>query len=142
MKTYIPKIKEIERKWYLIDAKDKTLGRLASKIAFILIGKHKPIYTPNFDCGDYVIVINASKIKLTGNKLKKKIYYRHSLYPNGLKAMNYEKFLKTSPEKVIEKAVKNMLPDGRLGRKIFKKLKVYKDSSHPHQSQNPEVLKI
>lgn len=140
MKTFFAKEKDIERKWYLMDAEGKTLGRFATKIATILQGKHKPIYTPHVDCGDFVVVINADKIKLTGNKLLKKIHYTHSLYPSGLKKQTYEKFLKEKPEKVIEKAVKGMLPDTRLGRKMFKKLKVYRGNTHPHSAQNPQPL--
>jgi len=141
-KTYIPRPKEIERKWYVIDATDKPLGRLAARIAYILRGKHKAIYTPHLDTGDYVIVINAEKVKLTGKKLTEKELYSHSPYPGGLKVTTYEKMLKKAPEKVIERTVWGMLPKNRLGRKMFKKLKVYRGAEHPHQAQKPEVLEL
>lgn len=141
-KTYIPKPKEIERKWYIVDATDKPLGRLAARIAYILRGKHKAIYTPHLDTGDYVIVINAEKIKLTGKKLTEKELYSHSPYPGGLKVTTYEKMLQSAPEKIIERTVWGMLPKNRLGRKMFKKLKVYKGSEHPHQAQKPQPLEL
>jgi len=142
MKTYAAKPSEIERKWHLIDAEGKILGRLASEIAKILRGKHKPIYTPHLDCGDYVVVINAEKVKITGRKLDQKVYYRYSGYPGGLRGTNLGAQLAKHPERVLEAAVKGMLPKNRLGRKMFKKLKVYAGDSHPHQAQKPEVLEL
>ncbi len=135
MKTYSTKAKDVERQWHVVDASGKTLGRLASRIASLLIGKHKAQYVPYLDTGDYVIVLNASKVRVTGNKAKQKIYYRHSGYPGGLKAVTLEKMLSTHPTRVIEHAVKGMLPPTRLGRAMFKKLKVYEGDSHPHQAQ-------
>ena len=142
MKTYSVKANEIKREWYLINAEGKTLGRLASEIAKILKGKHKPIYSPHLDCGDYVIVINAEKIRVTGRKLDQKIYYRHSGYPGGLKSITLREQLARHPERVIKAAVKGMLPKNRLGRKMLKKLKVYAGDSHPHQAQKPKVLEL
>lgn len=142
MKTYMAKPLEVERKWYVIDASGQTLGRLASEVASILRGKHKPTYTPHVDTGDFVIVINADKIVLTGNKLDQKKYRRHSGYPGGLKEMTYRNLLDKRPEKAIEVAVKGMLPHNRLGRKMFTKLKVYRGSEHPHQAQKPEVREL
>lgn len=142
MKTYTAKPKDIKREWFLIDAEGKTLGRLATKIAEILRGKHKPIYTPHLDCGDYVIVINADKIRVTGRKLDQKIYYRHSGYPGGLKSITLRDQLQKHPERVLEAAVRGMLPKNRLGRKMFKKLKVYAGDSHPHQAQQPKTLEL
>lgn len=138
-KTYMAKADEVERKWYIIDASGKTLGRMASEIAKILRGKHKPTYTPHVDTGDYVVVVNAEKVKVTGKKKQNKIYYHHTGYPGGLKEINLEKLLQQRPETVIENAVKGMLPHNRLGRKMFKKLKVYAGSNHPHQAQKPQV---
>lgn len=140
--TYMAKPNEVQRKWYVVDAEGQTLGRLASKVASILRGKHKPEYTPHVDTGDYVIVINASKVHLTGDKLNKKIYYRHSGYPGGLKKMTAGEMLQKRPERMIELAVKGMLPKGRLGRKQGKKLFVYAGDSHPHQAQKPEVIQL
>ncbi|MBE6037796.1 MAG: 50S ribosomal protein L13 [Anaerofustis stercorihominis] len=137
--TLTAKPQDIEKKWYVIDAEGQTLGRLASEVAAILRGKNKPYYTPNIDTGDFVIVINAEKIKLTGKKLTDKYYYRHSGYPGGLKATQYKDLIATKPELVIEKAVKGMLPKGKLGRAQGKKLKVYAGPEHKHQAQNPEV---
>ena len=142
MKTYSVKANEIKREWYLINAEGKTLGRLASEIAKILKGKHKPIYSPHLDCGDYVIVINAEKIRVTGRKLDQKIYYRHSGYPGGLKSITLREQFARHPERVIKAAVKGMLPKNRLGRKMLKKLKVYAGDSHPHQAQKPKVLEL
>ncbi len=142
MKTYIPKEAEIEKKWYLVDAEGKTLGRLASKIAQILSGKNKPIYTPHMDVGDFVVVINAQKVKVTGGKEEKKMYYHHSGYPGGIKGIVYEKLLKKKPEMIIREAVKGMLPKSKLGRKMFKKLKVYAGGKHPHQAQEPEKIEL
>jgi large subunit ribosomal protein L13 len=135
MKTYSTKAGDVERKWHVIDASGQTLGRLASQVAVLLMGKHKPHYVPYIDTGDFVIVLNASKIKVTGDKAKKKMYYRHSGYPGGLKAVNFERMLDTHPERIIEHAVKGMLPSNRLGRAMYKKLKVYKGDSHPHEAQ-------
>ena len=141
-KTYIAKKGEVERKWYLIDAKDKTLGRLASKIAVILMGKHKPQYTPHVDCGDFVVVINADKVKLTGAKWEKKIYYWHSGYLGGLKSRTAKEMLERKPEFLIYHAVKGMLPKNNLARRMIKKLKVYAGENHPHQAQKPEPIEI
>ena len=142
MKTYTVKPGDITRQWYVVDAEGKTLGRLASHIATILKGKHKPIYTPHVDVGDYVIVINADKIHVTGRKMRQKMYYRHSGYPGGLKSINLRDLLQRHPTRAIEFAVKGMLPKNRLGRKMFKKLKVYAGSDHPHQAQQPQVLAL
>lgn len=142
MKTYMAKPKEIVRKWYVIDAEGKPLGRLASEIAKILRGKNKPIYTPHVDVGDYVIVINADKVLLTGKKLEQKMYRRHSGYPGGLKETKYKVLMDKQPEKIIELAVKGMLPGNSLGRAMYRKLKVYKGSEHNHDAQKPEVLEL
>lgn len=135
MKTYSTKAKDIERQWHVIDASGQTLGRLCTKVAMLLMGKHKPYYVPTMDTGDYVVVINASKVRVTGNKADKKMYYRHSGYPGGLKEANYTKMMETFPTRVIEHAVRGMLPHTRIGRVMFKKLKVYEGASHPHQAQ-------
>ncbi|NPV54033.1 MAG: 50S ribosomal protein L13 [Firmicutes bacterium] len=140
--TYSVKAGEIEKKWYVVDATGKTLGRLATQVARVLRGKHKPIYTPHMDIGDHVIVVNAEKVAVTGDKLNKKIYYTHSLYPGGLKAIRLIDLLKTKPERVIEHAVRGMLPHNRLGRKMIRKLRVYKGPEHPHEAQRPEKLEI
>lgn len=142
MKSYMAKTNEIDRKWYLIDAEGKVLGRLASEIATILSGKHKPIYTPHVDTGDFVVVINADKIKLTGKKLEQKNYIYHTGYPGGLKKIPYERLIKERPERIIELAVKGMLPKNRLGRKMIKKLKVYAGPEHKHEAQKPEIYEI
>ncbi len=142
MSTFMAKADEIKRKWYIIDAADKPLGRLATEVAQLLRGKHKVIFTPHVDTGDHVIVINAEKVILTGKKPEQKIYARHSGYPGGLKTMTYAKLLKEKPELAIEKAVKGMLPHNRLGSVIFKKLKVYKGTEHPHQAQLPELWEV
>jgi len=142
VKTSSAKSHEIERKWFVIDAQGQTLGRLATRVATVLRGKHKPIYTPHIDCGDYVIVVNADKINVTGKKLDQKMYYRHSGYPGGLKQVSLRRQLQTHPERVIEAAVRGMLPKNRLGRKMFKKLKVYDGPDHPHQAQQPEPLDV
>ncbi len=142
MKTSSAKPHEIERKWFVIDAQGQTLGRLATRVATVLRGKHKPIYTPHIDCGDYVIVVNAEKINVTGQKLDQKMYYRHSGYPGGLKQVTLRRQLQTHPERVIEAAVRGMLPKNRLGRKMFRKLKVYDGPDHPHQAQQPEPLDL
>ncbi|MBU1999181.1 MAG: 50S ribosomal protein L13 [Candidatus Omnitrophota bacterium] len=141
-KTYLPKKSEIKTKWYLVDAQDKVLGRLASKVASILRGKHKSIYTPFMDTGDAVVIINAAKIKVTGNKLKDKVYRRYSGYPGGLREVNLETLLTKSPETVLRLAIERMLPKGALSAQIVKKLKIYADSNHPHISQKPEVIKL
>jgi large subunit ribosomal protein L13 len=142
MKTYFTKPSEIERAWYLVDAKGKTLGRLASEIAKVLRGKNKPIYTPHLDTGDYVIVVNAEKIHVTGKKLDQKFYYRHSGYPGGLTSISLREQLKRHPTRVIRSAVWGMLPHNRLGRAMIKKLKVYAGDSHPHQAQQPQPLPL
>jgi large subunit ribosomal protein L13 len=139
-KTYVAKKQDIKRAWYLLNAKDKILGRLASKVAVILRGKHKAIYTPHLDTGDGVIVINAAKIRVTGRKLQQKVYRRFSGYPGGLKEVTLETMLKKNPTTVVKLAVRRMLPQGPLGRDIIKKLKVYADDEHPHKAQNPIVL--
>jgi len=135
MKTYATKAGDVERQWHVIDASEKTLGRLASQIAILLMGKHKPHYVPYLDTGDFVVVVNASKVRVTGNKSRQKVYYRHTGYPGGLREVTLEKLLKTHPTRVMEHAVKGMLPHNRLGRAMFKKLKVYEGDSHPHQAQ-------
>jgi large subunit ribosomal protein L13 len=142
MKTVFAKKNEVEKKWYVVDAKGMTLGRLAVRIAVILRGKNKPIFTPNVDAGDYVIVLNAADVRLTGNKLKDKMYYRHSGYPGGIKAISAEQLLQRSPEKVIMLAVKGMLPKNRLGRALLKKLRVFKGATHNHIAQKPEPIDI
>jgi len=139
--TIITDKKMVERMWWLIDAKDKILGRLASTIAFLLMGKHKPYYTPHIDCGDFVIVINASQIRVTGKKEKKKIYYWHTGYPGGLKSMSFEEMMKKNPKKVIELAVKRMLPKNRLLKFRLKRLKIYLDDKHPHVAQKKLIVK-
>ena len=141
-KTYIPKIKDIKKIWYLVDAKDQVLGRLAARVSMVLRGKHKPNFSPHMDTGDGVIVINASGIRVTGRKLNQKIYRRYSGYPGGLREVPLSELLKQKPETVFKLAVKRMLPKGALGRRIFKKLKVYAHQQHPHSSQNPKVLKV
>ena len=141
-KTYTAKKEDIKRQWYLVDAKDKVLGRLATKVALTLKGKHKPIFTPHLDTGDGVIVINASKIRVTGRKLKEKVYRRYSGYPGGLREVTLETLLAKKPQTVIQLAVRRMLPGGPLGRDILKKLKVYAGDLHPHKAQNPITLEI
>ncbi len=142
MKTYSPKAADIDRKWHIVDASGQTLGRLASEVASILRGKHKPMFAPHMDTGDYVIVINASKIRLTGKKLTDKYHHHHSGYPGGIKSIPYGKLLEKQPEKVIELAVKGMLPHNKLGRVMFKKLKVYAGQEHPHEAQQPQEYKV
>ena len=142
MKTFMAKKGEIERKWYVIDASDKVVGRLATKIATILRGKHKPVFTPHVDTGDFVVVVNAEKVKFTGNKLDKKFYYRHTGYIGGIKEISAKDLLQKKPEEIIRLAVKGMLPKGRLGRKLIKKLKIYRGEEHPHSAQQPEKLEI
>ena len=138
MKSYIAKPAEVERKWYVIDAEDKTLGKIAAEVASILRGKKKPIYTPHVDTGDYVIVINADKVRVTGKKEEQKIYKSHSGYPGGLKETTLRELRAKKPEEIIRHAVKGMMPKGKLGRQMFKKLKVYAGPEHPHTAQNPE----
>ncbi len=142
MKTFLPKVDAIERKWYVVDAADKVLGRLATQIAMRLRGKHKPIFTPHLDTGDFIIVINANKVRLTGKKLDKKMYYRHTGYMGGLKVRSARQMLDKKPEEVIRLAVRRMLPKNRLGRRQLKKLKIYSGPSHPHQAQMPQSLDI
>lgn len=139
--TYMQKAQEVSRDWYVIDATDVNLGRLATKVAHVLRGKHKTTYTPNVDCGDYVIVVNASKINLTGNKLDDKIYYNHSGYTGGLRERTAREMKENYPVEMIERAVKGMLPKGRLGRAMYKKLFVYEGSEHPHAAQKPTEMK-
>ncbi|MBM7606463.1 50S ribosomal protein L13 [Metabacillus litoralis] len=140
--TFMANAATIERKWYVVDAEGKTLGRLSSEIASILRGKHKPTFTPHVDTGDHVIIINAEKIELTGKKLTDKIYYRHSQFPGGLKSRTALEMRTNYPEKMLELAIKGMLPKGSLGRQIGKKLYVYAGSEHPHQAQQPEVYEL
>ena len=140
--TYMQKKEEVSRKWYVIDATDVVLGRLASKTAHILRGKHKPTYTPHIDCGDYVIIVNASKVALTGDKLDKKIYYNHSGYTGGLRERTARVMKEKYPAEMVERAVKGMLPHNRLGRAMAKKLFVYQGETHPHMAQKPEVLEV
>lgn len=141
-RTYVPSLKSIEKKWYVVDAEGQILGRLASRIATVLMGKHKSIYVPFFDVGDYVIVVNAEKVRVTGKKLDQKLYRRHSGYPGGLKEETLRSLLARRPEEVIRRAVWGMIPHHRLGRRIIRKLKVYRGPSHPHSAQNPIPLPI
>lgn len=142
MSTYFAKAADIERKWYIIDATGLPLGRLATEAARILRGKHKPIFTPNVDTGDHVIVINAEKTLLTGNKLQTKVYRTHSRFPGGLKETSYKKLMQTRPERAVEHAIKGMLPHNSLGAQMYGKLKVYQGAQHPHQAQKPEVWNV
>ena len=142
MSTSMPKENEIERKWYVVDAEGKVLGRLATRIATILRGKHKPMFAPHLDVGDHVVVLNAEKVHLTGRKLQDKQYRWHTGYIGGLREMSAEKMLKAHPERVIEWAVQGMLPKNRLGRAMAKKLKVYRGAAHPHQAQQPQALEV
>ena len=144
MKTYIAREAEVQesKKWYVVDAEDMVLGRMASQIAHILRGKNKPIFSPHQDAGDFVVVVNAEKVRLTGKKMEQKTYFRHSGYPGGEKITPISMMLKRHPERVVEYAVKNMLPKNALGRKMFKKLKVYAGPEHPHRAQVPEELKL
>lgn len=141
-KTYVTKQAEIERSWYVVDAEGRTLGRIASEIAKVLRGKHKPIYSPSVDCGDYVIVVNAEKIQVTGRRKDQKKYYHHSGYMGGLSEITLREQLERYPERVIESAVKGMLPRNKLGRKMLQKLKVYPGAQHPHHAQQPEPLEL
>ncbi len=142
MKTYTPKLNEIERRWWVVDAEGKPLGRLATEIARILRGKHKPMYTPHLDTGDNVVVINASKVVLTGNKAEQKTYFRHSGYMGGEKHIPFKRMLANHPDRVIRLAVKGMLPKNNLGRDMIKKLRVYPGAEHAHQGQSPEPLEL
>ena len=141
-KTYVVKEADIERKWILVDASGQTLGRLASRIAQVLKGKHKPTYSPHLDGGDYVVVINADKIEVTGRKLDQKTYYRHTGYPGGIREINLRGLLDRHPTQAVKFAVRGMLPKNRLGRRMLKKLKVYAGPEHPHQAQNPEAVEL
>lgn len=142
MQSYMQKKETIERKWYVIDAKGESLGRVASKAAHLLRGKHKPTFTPHVDCGDYVIIINASEVNLTGNKLEDKIYYNHSMYPGGLRERTAKEMKEKYPVEMMERAVKGMLPHNRLGRQMYKKLFVYEGENHPHMAQKPTVIEL
>ena len=142
MKTYSEKPETVERDWFVIDAEDKTLGRLAVAVATRLRGKHKPEYTPHVDTGDYIVVVNAEKVAVTGKKATDKIYYSHSGYPGGIKDINFQDLIAKAPERVIQSAVKGMLPRGPLGREMFRKLKVYAGSQHPHTAQQPQTLEL
>ena len=142
MKTFSAKAEEVTRDWFVVDAADKTLGRLASEIAHRLRGKHKAEYTPHVDTGDYIVVVNAEKVRVTGAKTTDKIYHHHTGYPGGLKSISFEKLIDKAPERVIQGAVKGMLPRNPLGRAMFKKLKVYAGSEHPHTAQQPQALNI
>jgi large subunit ribosomal protein L13 len=142
MRTIFVKPKDVERKWWLVDAEGQTLGRLASRISTVLRGKHKPIYTPHMETGDFVVVVNAEKVKITGNKREQKVYYRHSGYPGGLKTEVLGKLMRTKPTFALEHAIKGMLPRGKMGRKIFKNVKIYAGAEHPHGAQKPEKLEL
>ena len=142
MKTYSAKPREVGRRWFVVDAEGQVLGRLATRVATVIRGKHKPPFTPHLDVGDFVVVVNAEKVKLTGNKLDRKLFRRHTGYPGGLVEIPYRRLLETHPERAIESAVWGMLPKGRLGRQLRHKLKVYPGPKHPHESQKPEVLSV
>ncbi len=142
METYIPKLNEINQKWLVVDADGQILGRFASEVASILRGKNKPIFTPHMDVGDHVININAGKIRVTGKKAKTKKYYRHTGYPGGLRSDSYSDLIKSNPAKILEKAIWGMLPHNKLGKKIYKKLKIYAGNEHPHEAQKPEKIEI
>jgi len=142
MKTFSAKKESVTRSWYLVDATDKTLGRLSTEIANRLRGKHKPTFTPHVDTGDYIVVVNAEKIKVTGNKASDKLYYHHTGYPGGIKSISFEKLIEKVPERVIEKAVKGMMPKNKLSRAMLSKLKVYAGNEHPHSAQQPTTLDI
>lgn len=142
MTSYMQKKETVERKWYVIDAQDANLGRIAAKAAHMLRGKHKPTYTPHIDCGDNIIIINADKVNLTGNKLEDKKYYNHSMYPGGLRVRTAKVMKENYPVEMVERAVKGMLPHNRLGRQMYKKLFVYAGSEHPHMAQKPEKLEV
>lgn len=142
MKSYMQKKETVERNWYVIDATDLPLGRLSTKVATILKGKNKATFTPHIDCGDYVIIINASKVKLTGNKMEKKVYYNHSGYTGGLRVRTAKEMVEKYPVEMIERSVKGMLPKGRLGRTMYKKLFVYENETHPHMAQKPVAIEV
>ena len=142
MKTFSAKAAEVKRDWYVIDATDKTLGRMATEIARRLRGKHKAEYTPHVDTGDYIVVVNADKVRVTGNKFQDKMYYRHTGYPGGIKEANFSKMIETRPERVVEIAVKGMLPKNPLGRAMYRKLKVYAGPEHKHSAQQPKTLDV
>ncbi|MFT7559838.1 MAG: large subunit ribosomal protein L13 [Flavobacteriales bacterium] len=142
MKTISAKSETVKRDWYVVDASEKTLGRLAVEIAHRLRGKHKPEFTPHVDCGDYIVVTNAEKVRVTGNKAKNKLYYHHTGYIGGIKSISFEKLMQKAPERALEKAVKGMLPRGPLGRAMYKKLKVYAGEQHPHAAQQPQELNV
>lgn len=142
MKTYFAKPNDVERKWFLVDADGMVLGRLASQVATILRGKHKPIYTPHVDTGDHVIIVNAEKVRLTGKKAQQKKYFRHSGYPGGARLESFTDMLSKHPERILEKAVRGMLPHNKLGKKMYKKLKIYAGENHPHQAQKPEKIQL
>jgi large subunit ribosomal protein L13 len=142
MKTHLPKVEMNKKKWHIVDAEGKTLGRVAARIATVLRGKHTPNYTPHLDMGDFVVVINAEKVHVTGKKLSDKVYYHHSGYPGGLKTMPLERLLEEKPEEALKKAVWGMLPHNRLGRAMFRKLKIYAGASHPHAAQTPKSLNV
>jgi len=142
VKTYVPKDGEVQKAWHVIDAEGKVLGRVAAEAAKLIRGKHKPQYTPYLDCGDHVIVINAAKAKVTGNKMVQKMYYRHSGYPGGLSEMNYAEMLERFPERAMALAIKGMLPHNRLGRKLSTNFRVYPGAEHPHEAQNPTAFEV
>lgn len=142
MKTFSAKPESVTRDWYVVDAADKTLGRLAAELAHRLRGKHKPEYTPHVDTGDYIVVVNAEKVRVTGNKSTDKMYYRHTGFPGGIKEISFDKLIEKAPERAIETAVRGMLPKNPLGRAMFKKLKVYAGDEHPHSAQQPQTLNI
>ena len=142
MRTWTGKAEAIEREWFVVDAEGETLGRLASRIAPILRGKHKPTYTPHLDCGDFVVVVNAEKVRVTGKKMDQKYYHRHSGYPGGLTSISLREQLEKHPERVLHSAIRGMLPKNRLGRRMIKKLKIYAGEEHPHQAQQPKPLAL
>jgi large subunit ribosomal protein L13 len=142
MRTFIPKKDDVEQKWWLINAEGRILGRLATEVADLIRGKRKPVFTSHLDTGDFVVVVNAEKIRVSGRKLDQKIYYSHSLYPGGLKEEKLKDLLEKKPEEVIKKAVWGMIPKGKLGRALYKKLKVYRGPTHPHEAQNPQEYKF
>jgi large subunit ribosomal protein L13 len=142
MKTYMPKPKDVQRSWYVVDADGAVLGRLASEVATLLRGKHKPTYAPHLDTGDHVVVVNAAKVRLTGEKEGKKVYYRHSQYPGGLREIPYGRLAERRPERLVEQAVRGMLPKSRLGRQMLRKLSVYAGPDHPHEAQRPTALRL
>jgi large subunit ribosomal protein L13 len=142
MKSYMARLREVERRWYLVDAEGQTLGRLATEIARILRGKNKPQYTPHVDTGDFVVVVNAEKVVVTGRKAEQKVYYRHTGYPGGLKETSYEVMLERKPTEILRKAVRGMMPKTRLGRQQLRKLKIYAGPEHPHEAQNPQPYEV